>query len=136
MKKSYTLPELASSISWRSSLGWEWTKRYSFDASFAMLLFSRTTADLHLSRVRPVHFEQNPQSARRNNFQGEQIPRWFLLLSENLSASNYPGAAFAPGLTACWSPASAGLRAPYTTPLSSLETTAVRVRRWRPRLCS
>ena len=43
MRKSYTLPELASSISWRSSLGWEWTKRYSFDASFATLLFSRTT---------------------------------------------------------------------------------------------
>jgi hypothetical protein len=37
--------------------------------------------------------KQNPQSARRNNFQGEQISRWFLLLAENLSASNYPGAA-------------------------------------------
>ena len=36
--------------------------------------------------------EQNPQSARRNNFLGEQISRWLLLLSENLSASNYPGA--------------------------------------------
>jgi hypothetical protein len=24
--------------------------------------------------------EQNPQSARRNNFPGEQISRWFLLL--------------------------------------------------------
>jgi hypothetical protein len=24
-------------------LGWEWTERYSFDVSFAMLLFSRTT---------------------------------------------------------------------------------------------
>jgi hypothetical protein len=30
---------------------------------------------------------------RRNNFPGKQIPQWFLLLSENLSASNYPGAA-------------------------------------------
>ena len=39
--------------------------------------------------------EQNPQSARRNNFSGEQISRWFLLLSENLSASNYPGVATA-----------------------------------------
>src|SRR6266446_9528269 len=38
--------------------------------------------------------KQNPQSARRNNFPGKQISRWFLLLSENLSASNYPGAAF------------------------------------------
>jgi hypothetical protein len=37
--------------------------------------------------------KQNPQSARRNNFSGEQIFRWVLLLSENLSASNYPGAA-------------------------------------------
>ena len=37
--------------------------------------------------------EQNPQSARRNNFSGEQISQWFLLLSANLSASNYPGAA-------------------------------------------
>jgi Resolvase, N terminal domain len=39
-------------------------------------------------------FEQNPQSARRNNFPGEQIARRFLLLSKNLSASNYPGAAY------------------------------------------
>ena len=37
--------------------------------------------------------KQNPQSTRRNNFPGGQISRWFLLLSENLSASNYPGAA-------------------------------------------
>src|SRR6266446_7751391 len=43
----------------------------------------------------PRYCEQNPQSARRNNFSGEQISRWFLLLSENLSASNYPGAACA-----------------------------------------
>jgi hypothetical protein len=42
-------------------------------------------------------FEQNPKSVRRNNFLRGQISRWFLLLSENLSASNYPGAAFAPG---------------------------------------
>ena len=28
-------------------------------------------------------YEQNPQSVRRNNFPGEQIPQWFLLLSEN-----------------------------------------------------
>jgi hypothetical protein len=40
--------------------------------------------------------EQNPQNARRNNFPSEQISRWFLLLSENLSASNYPGAALPP----------------------------------------
>lgn len=39
-------------------------------------------------------FKQNPQSARRNNFSGEQISWGFLLLPENLSASNYPGAAF------------------------------------------
>jgi hypothetical protein len=37
--------------------------------------------------------KQNPQSARRNNFPGEQIARRFLFLLENLSASNYPGAA-------------------------------------------
>src|SRR5262249_22232552 len=43
--------------------------------------------------LRKGHNEQNPQSARRNNFPGEQISRRFLLLSENLSASNYPGAA-------------------------------------------
>src|SRR6185436_7109105 len=36
---------------------------------------------------------QHPQSTRRNNFPGEQIPEWYLLLSKNLSASNYPGAA-------------------------------------------
>src|SRR6266705_4540415 len=53
MKKSYTLPELASSISWRSSLGWEWAKRYSFDASFAMLLFSRTTNGVDLEYFTP-----------------------------------------------------------------------------------
>ncbi len=54
--------------------------------------------------------EQNPQSARRNNFPGKQISRWFQLLSENLSASNYPGAAHwlrsvgdAPG-AAWWGP--------------------------------
>ncbi len=48
----------------------------------------------------PLHpeFEQNPQSARRNNFPGEQISRWFQFLSENLSASNYPGAAFEQGV--------------------------------------
>ena len=38
--------------------------------------------------------KQNPQSARRNDFLGEQLSRWFLLLSKNLSASNYPGAAY------------------------------------------
>src|SRR5262252_9727764 len=37
--------------------------------------------------------KQNPQSARRNNFPGEQPPQWLLPLLENLSASNYPGAA-------------------------------------------
>jgi hypothetical protein len=41
-----------------------------------------------------THYEQNPQNARRNNFPGEQISRQFLLLSENLSASNYPGSAY------------------------------------------
>jgi hypothetical protein len=41
----------------------------------------------------PLLQKQNPQSARRNNFPGGQIYRWFLLLSEHLSASNYPGAA-------------------------------------------
>ena len=48
--------------------------------------------------------EQNPQSVRRNNFPGEQIPQWFLLLSENLSASNYPGAAggVSPWDVVCW----------------------------------
>src|SRR6266702_4581566 len=40
-----------------------------------------------------AYAKQNPQSARRNNFPGEQISRRFLLLSENLSASNYPDAA-------------------------------------------
>jgi len=39
-------------------------------------------------------YEQNPQSARRNNVPGEQISRRFLLLSGNLSASNYPGPAY------------------------------------------
>jgi hypothetical protein len=56
-------------------------------------------------------YEQNPQSARRNNVPGEQISRRFLLLSGNLSASNYPGPASAlrgqprhlttPGLSQC-----------------------------------
>jgi hypothetical protein len=40
----------------------------------------------------PVN-QQNPQSARRNHFPGEQISRWLLRLSKKLSASNYPGAA-------------------------------------------
>ncbi len=44
-------------------------------------------------RYRKMQKKQNPQSARRNNFPGEQISRWFQLLSENLFASNYPGAA-------------------------------------------
>jgi hypothetical protein len=39
-------------------------------------------------------YKQSPQSARRNNCPGEQISRWFLVRSENLSASNYPGAAY------------------------------------------
>ncbi len=57
---------------------------------------NRTIAPNNLRRHRGDphrHSEQNPQSARRNNVSGEQISRWFLLLSENLSASNYPGAA-------------------------------------------
>jgi hypothetical protein len=37
--------------------------------------------------------KQNPQSRRRNPFPGGQISQWFRLLPENLSASNYPGAA-------------------------------------------
>ena len=37
--------------------------------------------------------EQNPQRVRRNNFPSEQIPQWFLLPLENLSASKSPGAA-------------------------------------------
>jgi hypothetical protein len=45
------------------------------------------------TRTVAVLIQQNPQSARRNNFPGEQKSRWFLLLSEHLSASNYPGAA-------------------------------------------
>src|SRR6266568_2024091 len=45
-------------------------------------------------RYRKMQKKQNPQSARRNNFPGEQISRWFQLLSENLFASNYPGAAY------------------------------------------
>ena len=42
---------------------------------------------------RRVASEQNPQSARRNHGPGEQRSRRLLLLSEHLSASNYPGAA-------------------------------------------
>src|SRR5215813_15545251 len=38
--------------------------------------------------------QQSPRSARRNNFPGEQISWRFLLLSGNLSASNYPGPAY------------------------------------------
>jgi hypothetical protein len=38
--------------------------------------------------------KQNPQSRRRNPFPGGQISQWFRLLPENLSASNYPGAAY------------------------------------------
>jgi len=41
--------------------------------------------------------QQNPQRARRNNFPGEQISGQFLLLSGNLSASNYPGPAIHQG---------------------------------------
>src|SRR4029434_9411033 len=41
-----------------------------------------------------AYIQQNPQSARRNNVPGEQISRRFLLLSGNLSASNYPGPAY------------------------------------------
>ena len=43
--------------------------------------------------------QQNPQSARRSHFLGffafldKQLSRWLLLLSENLAASIYPGAA-------------------------------------------
>src|SRR5438270_7757493 len=33
--------------------------------------------------------QQHPQSARQNNFPGEQLSWGFLLLSENLSVSNY-----------------------------------------------
>ena len=51
------------------------------------------TLQFTYSALRKWVYQQNPQSARRNNFPGEQISRRFLLLSENLSASNYPGAA-------------------------------------------
>src|SRR2546426_7408007 len=55
--------------------------------------------DTNSSGAIDIGYQQNPQSARRNNFPGEQISRWFQrrwfqLLSENLSASNYPGAAY------------------------------------------
>src|SRR5262245_17085474 len=43
MRIEYISAVLASSVSWWSSCGKEWTKRYRFDASFATLLFSRTT---------------------------------------------------------------------------------------------
>jgi hypothetical protein len=62
----------------------------------------------------PPVYEQNPQSARRNNFPGEQISRWFLLLSEDLSASNYPGAAHTPSFPT--SPASGDWVAVIHTP--------------------
>jgi hypothetical protein len=34
--------------------------------------------------IKSLVVKQNPQSARRNNFPGEQISRWFLLLSEHI----------------------------------------------------
>src|SRR4051794_15777961 len=37
--------------------------------------------------------KHNPQSSRRNDFSGAQISRLFLLLTEDLSASNYSGTA-------------------------------------------
>src|SRR5499426_1820357 len=46
MRIEYISAVLASSVSWWSSCGKEWTKRYRFDASFATLLFSRTTRNL------------------------------------------------------------------------------------------
>src|SRR5712691_10569547 len=52
----------------------------------------RSNGGLHHASNASVQ-KQNPQNARRNNVPGEQISRWFLLLSEKLSASNYPGAA-------------------------------------------
>jgi hypothetical protein len=58
----------------------------------------------------PVVHKQNAQSVRRNNFPGEQIPQWFLLLSENLSTSNYPGAALS---APCASGAERGPRAGF-----------------------
>src|SRR5467141_411684 len=52
----------------------------------------RSNGGLHHASNASVQ-KQNPQNARRNTLPGEQISRWFLLLSEKLSASNYPGAA-------------------------------------------
>jgi hypothetical protein len=42
-KIAYLSPALASSVSWWSSCRKAWTERYRCDASFATLLFSRTT---------------------------------------------------------------------------------------------
>ena len=60
-------------------------------SAFAFLCIQRYTDNA--AHAMEPNIEQRPQSVRRNNFPGEQIPQWFLLLSENLSASNYPGAA-------------------------------------------
>src|SRR5712691_5872024 len=61
-------------------------------------------------------YKQDPQSARRNNSLGGQISRWFLLLSEDLSASNYPGAAYNGPSTVC----SASTSATHAVPSLSL----------------
>src|SRR2546423_5005265 len=64
--------------------------------TFGRLEGTQTTVGLSGQSFSLIHpgYEQNPQSARRNNSPGGQISRRLLRLSENLSASNYPGAAY------------------------------------------
>src|SRR5215510_6588861 len=50
MRIGYISAALASSVSWWSSCGKEWTERYRFDASCATLLFSRTTEKFESKR--------------------------------------------------------------------------------------
>ena len=64
-----------------------------FPTACQVLDYYHCSEYLHKVAKAQYGHKQNPQSVRRNNFPGEQIPQWFLLLSENLSASNYPGAA-------------------------------------------
>jgi hypothetical protein len=54
----YISPELASSLSWWSSCGKEWTKRYGCDASFATLLSSWTTQIFVEPEIRRLAFDQ------------------------------------------------------------------------------
>src|SRR6266446_6361139 len=62
-------------------------------AAHSLASKKRSKGGLHHASNASVQ-KQNPQNARRNTLPGEQISRWFLLLSEKLSASNYPGAAY------------------------------------------